>query len=361
MAGYTSVSKGFNFATKADTAKFKSHLITILQKSTAMPFRRHDNQYKCFYCDGIFILPSKLKQHTTQKHKYMDFSESLKIWTEFNLESSLMVDIQDLSCKVCNAIISDMNELKIHFSVWHNEAIPTDAFNNVVCFKLFDDTLKCFFCKEEFESFRNLLQHMKTHTHLSCETCGSNFNSKRDFSEHEQTNCKPCHLCDMRFQSKNQRDAHLKLMHCKGFQCDFCSQQFTLKTTLARHIRNIHYKEKNGTCDVCGKTFFDRHNLNLHKVRHSNMKPFECDVCKKKFPRIEALKLHKRIHDNDRRYVCKICGKSFIQWVSLSMHKVVHTDERNFKCPICDKAFKDKKTMGKHCKNVHQKDDIKPV
>lgn len=344
-----------DIGSKAEIDKLRSYFIKILQLSTAVPFKIHENEYQCFYCDKSFLHPSKLREHNTRAHDLTQAVTQL-IWSKFKFEFNVTLDIKIFNCISCNLKLSNLHDLKTHFKEIHDEIPPTHLLDKVLCYKLNDDSIKCFLCSRSFYDVQSLLDHQKSSIHLTCQNCKENYCNKQEFLEHETTFCKPCTICDLRFLSKRQKDAHLKNDHSQRFKCQLCSIQFTLKETLTRHTRNIHYKEKNKTCDVCGKTFFDTHYLNLHKVSHQSTKPFECDICKKKFARKEALKLHKRIHNNDRRYTCEDCGKKFIQWSALHMHKLVHSDERNFNCPICQKAFKDKKTMSKHCKTVHQKE-----
>lgn len=361
MAGHNFISKdnidNRNVSSELDRINIKTYLISILHKSTAVPFRRHGIQYQCFYCDDIFSLSSKLKEHTNQKHGRIDPNDSLRFWTQFKLASNLMLDIQDMECKICHTRIFDLKDLLIHLREKHNETIPKEVLSYIICFILSDGVIKCYWCKKGFEYFGDLIHHMKSRSHVICKTCGEGFICKQRFAEHESTNCKPCRPCNIRFKSKKHRDEHLKVVHCRNLKCDFCSQEFMFKMTLARHIKNIHYKEKNGRCEFCGKTFFNTHYLNMHRISHGNVKFYECDVCKKKFMKNQTMKLHKRIHDNDRRYVCKICGKTFIQWVSLDKHKLVHTDERNFQCSECGQCFKDKRTLLKHFKRIHQREN----
>ena len=60
---------------------------------------------------------------------------------------------------------------------------------------------------------------------------------------------------------KNHLLYHLKeRKHC----CTLCSSKFLEKRHLDRHLRRIHSGIKNYICNVCGKGFYERYELNYH-------------------------------------------------------------------------------------------------
>lgn len=84
----------------------------------------------------------------------------------------------------------------------------------------------------------------------------------------------------------------------KPYECRLCSLKFTTASNMAKHIRNIHEKEKphkvkraffkNNNkliillwkslkqCEQCGRAFFSRESLRMHSVTHTGLKPFTC-------------------------------------------------------------------------------------
>ena len=75
--------------------------------------------------------------------------------------------------------------------------------------------------------------------------------------------------------------------------CKFCLKYFARKTTLERHIQNIHF----GT------------DMNI------------CPTCNKKLASKEGLKAHMKTHAENRGYfVCKECGKKYINPSDLDKH-----------------------------------------
>uniref|UniRef100_A0A8C2FGT1 C2H2-type domain-containing protein n=1 Tax=Cyprinus carpio TaxID=7962 RepID=A0A8C2FGT1_CYPCA len=81
-------------------------------------------------------------------------------------------------------------------------------------------------------------------------------------------------------------------------------------------------------CQVCGKTFRLRAQLNAHLRSHSDEKPFKCDNCEKAFKYTWNLNKHKR----------EQCSQKIVP------HEKSSVPDSNFppkfKCPICFRIFK---------------------
>ncbi|KAM3957657.1 uncharacterized protein ACR2FA_008366 [Aphomia sociella] len=334
-------------------------IVTILENSTAMPFRRYGNKYRCFYCNCSYHHALDLRNHTTG-HQHMNKFTSVKK----NVTQLLVkFDITDLQCKICSQSIESFESLIDHLQK-HDINVNEDVLQYIISFKLSDGDIKCLLCDESFSFFGPLLLHThRKHTRREfiCETCGIGFGSKGALHRHSQsvhpTSTYQCRHCDKKFFAVHRRDNHEKRIHdvnerkchiCEAvlgsiykkdthlatahnvwsseFKCDVCPKKFRYKHLLLSHTRRIHLKEKKVICEVCGDKFFDRRLLKLHMVKHSDSKPFQCGTCQKKFPRKCGLVIHTRIHTNDRRYRCKLCEKAFVQFASLKLHMKIHHD-----------------------------------
>ena len=88
------------------------------------------------------------------------------------------------------------------------------------------------------------------------------------------------------------------------------------------------------TCEICGRIFSRRDNLERHKLVHQEVRinPFNCGVCGKAFSRKSYLKVHARIHSGERPYQCNICGFAFARYDHLLKHKKLTKGRRKLSC-----------------------------
>lgn len=80
----------------------------------------------------------------------------------------------------------------------------------------------------------------------------------------------PCLFCDLNFESKNLRKAHIKDAHSA--------------------VDNKENKDRR--CKVCYIVFSRSHDLKRHSLSHSKLRAFACDICNRAFSRRDALKRH---------------------------------------------------------------------
>ena len=74
------------------------------------------------------------------------------------------------------------------------------------------------------------------------------------------------------------------------FKCNVCGAEFTLKSSLQRHVKKYHL-EGNNQCIFCDKFFTSEHKLSQHQKMHSG---YPCEKCGKSFFKSEGLRNHKR-------------------------------------------------------------------
>ena len=138
----------------------------------------------------------------------------------------------------------------------------------------------------------------------------------------------------------------------KTFPCDICGKAFKHKRNLNNHTR-IHNGEKPYACETCEKTFTHSSSLADHERIHTGEKPYVCNICEKAFTFRGNLAQHKMIHTGEKPYTCNICENTFTQSSSLAKHKRIHTDEKPYACNICEKAFTQRGNLVRH-KGIHK-------
>jgi len=182
-----------------------------------------------------------------------------------------------------------------------------------------------------------------------------------DFLEnHPDPDLVICYICENIFTSQNFKlhKPHLckKSTKAQKFQCEFCRKCFTKKHNLTQHLR-IHTGNKIA-CKVagCDKAFSDKSSMNKHvRAVHLKQRPHACAVCRKEFTRAAHLKEHMVVHTKEKEYKCTLCDKAFPFHSSLNHHRRTHTAEKRFQCAFCSKSFKGERAWKDHSMTVHNR------
>ncbi|XP_061120220.1 zinc finger protein 497-like [Syngnathus typhle] len=161
-----------------------------------------------------------------------------------------------------------------------------------------------------------------------------------------------CELCGRGFTLRQNLQRHTRShMGVKSFGCGLCGKGFTRAVALRTH-QLIHTGQKPLKCHECPKSFRHAANLKNHLRVHSSARPFACDVCPKTFRQAVNLKIHRRVHTGERPYACRQCGKTFSQQSSLNTHGRTHSAQRPFACQSCLKSFNNANSLKLHVR-VH--------
>lgn len=150
-----------------------------------------------------------------------------------------------------------------------------------------------------------------------------------------------CHIDEEALRSSGRSDSS----HETAFECDVCSERFLLQFQLNMHKKR-HAENKPYECKVCGKKFEKK----LLLVAHARLKPYTCHVCHKTFSRMTEVDVHRKTHLRQKRrvFACSVCHKKYSRKTSLRDHIRVHTGDLPFACSDCPKRFSRAGVLAKH-------------
>ncbi|KAF2086959.1 hypothetical protein K490DRAFT_10151, partial [Saccharata proteae CBS 121410] len=128
---------------------------------------------------------------------------------------------------------------------------------------------------------------------------------------------------------------------------------------VARPATSDREGRKRYQCNMpeCGKRFYQKTHLDIHRRAHTGVKPFLCKEpsCGQRFSQLGNLKTHERRHTGERPYHCDICGKTFAQRGNVRAHKIVHQQIKPFCCKLenCGKQFTQLGNLKSHQNKFH--------
>lgn len=177
-----------------------------------------------------------------------------------------------------------------------------------------------------------------TKTSFKCDTCGETAKNESSYNEHLRIHPLECNLCGKYFYRRPNLQLHLKRhLGIKPYSCEFCQKSFLTKQKLDEH-KNVHTGEAPIKCNMCNETFRRHSNLVQHRNRHhlhlkKKVKDYIC-YCGEILHSKKKLAWHKEIHDAKPK-ACLHCNEKFVHMASLTRH-MRHAHNERF-VPIEDR------------------------
>jgi len=265
------------------------------------------------------------------------------------------------------------HDLKNHDILTKNEQItdkPATKISPIPLSPDTDSTLICQTCHKKFSTRSNYKRHLKAancYPSLYCEICNKTFTKPALFKLHLENHKKEpeihkCDQCSKIFTTKTHLLEHQLNRVCQKvaenmidvaeskdairFKCEFCTKSYKQKKNLQSHIKQIHQKQEDFSCDLCGGIKFStkgaltRH----HKQKHQITGPIQsqnlvCKICSKQFNNKSNLKKHQLhkicLKQKSETVDCSSCGfrqTHFLKSDSSSSPLIVN-------CSACDSVI----------------------
>lgn len=264
----------------------QENTVTVVENSYVCPFNNITGNYYCYYCRTLFTDPAMLREHTMTHNPAPYF---LRNWS---VRRAPKLDITRIDCRLCEAKIDTIEELKRHLTTKHNKKFH-DVSNEFLVFKLTYPEISCMECNEKFFFIDKLIDHMAEHFgKYICDKCGAAFVQSGSLEAHVRCHNKPkvkfpCHICGKEFTTNRSRRVHTATVHEKKavIDCQKCDERFFNYDQRNKHMELMHGLVRTIPCTMCERTFDHRKTFLTHmESKHpSGETVYNCELCAKTF------------------------------------------------------------------------------
>ena len=226
------------------------------------------------------------------------------------------------------------------------------------------ENYSCDLCDQTFKSLRTQKLHMS-----ACQKKFPFLHFKREKPGEPGLESYDCPVCQKTFTIISSRNRHMEshLPKRTTHKCDICGKKYNSKFNLNRHIHSKHSNEpkKTAQCHICGQTCSSDYFVRLHIARkHQENRPrkFLCDICGHGSTERIYHNQHLLTHTKVKKYKCNICSKAFARSDYLLRHMPSHDDIKKFQCSRCGKGFSRNQYLNKHVEsNICNRPGYKPI
>ena len=346
-----------------------------------------DKRYQCSFCDASFTQNIRLLQHEVEHEPEVTHQ-----------------------CTMCDKVFKQRFACELHIRTNHDGSAPRilTNFHCKVCDKSFPDESEC---TDHMKNCRD-----KNEEIYDCAECGAVFSHQSWLDEHKGIHAKnrdfQCEMCNKIFVTEDNLQHHAQREHNTSIQCDKGDKSFIRKTSLVLHKRNHMMAERlrdpslklslnydmfkdrcpslsdagRHQCDTCSEWFTQKSSLSRHMLIHPTP-PYDTEQApearpearpeigeltsgeeneqpsllaiplilerkdSKCFPRKKFWALNPRNYNRRQKgksYQCDDCKKSFHRKSNLARHLQMNNAENHHKCGHCKKTFF---TTMKYCKH----------
>lgn len=304
-----------------------------------------DITFSCRECGKKCVFSKSCIQHSSEQTKLSS-----------HRHNKCKEHVESHTCQYCKILLENCDRLWCHLLKVHSDKV--DEFKCNICTK--SDSMIV------MKHVPVIITHMKMEhgIKVSLITELSEFMKKSKVCAGDVTKFK-CFECCTIVKTFNTLRTHYMNVHynCKYYKfvaktekphkCNICGRSFSDKRNLDSHFR-IHTGDRRYVCEICGAAFIQWASLYYHKLTHSDNR-LPCSLCEKTFSMPKNLKNHMNMHTGNRIFVCEECGKQFRSRETWKYHAAFHSKTRPFVCEHCSASFKVKKHLTQHYKTHFKK------